>query len=389
MENNKPKVLILYEYFYPGFRAGGPVQSLTNLIIALQHQFQFYVSTTAFDLTATKPYENCNTNCWQNIFLNNNSPVNVWYAKNKKPGFFNLYTSIKKASPHFIFINGLYTQHFLFPLIFKKLGLLKNIQIILSPRGMLQQGSIQIKSTKKKWFIKVINFFNLLENVTYHATTQQEADDVKKYFNANAIITIAGNIPKKPIERITPISKQKGKLKLISLSLINPVKNIHVLISALKNMNDEIELDIYGPLRDKLYWNECEAIMQEIPANISIYYKGELEPNLVQNTIQQYHVFVSLTKGENFGHALYESLSVGRPILTSFFTPWNKLKHNNAGYNVNIHSLNHIQEAIHFFAAMNTEQLNEYCIGAYNIACDYYQQSNFEENYIKLFSKLP
>lgn len=386
MENNKTKVLILYEYFYPGFRAGGPVQSLTNLIIALQYQFRFYVSTTAFDLTATKPYENCNTNCWQNILINNNTPVNVWYAKNKKPGFFNLYTSIKKANPQFIFINGLYTQHFLFPLLYKKLGLLKNTQIILSPRGMLQQGSIQIKSTKKQWFIKAINFLNLLKNVTYHATTQEEADDVKKYFKANATTTIVGNIPKKPIEKINSIQKQKGKLRLISVSLINPVKNIHVLISALNKMDAQIELDIYGPLRDEIYWKECETTMQEVPYNISINYKGELQPKLVQSTIQQYHVFVSLTKGENFGHALYESLSVGRPIITSFFTPWNNLHYNKAGYNVNIHSLNDIQQAINFFAAMNTEQLNEYCIGAYNMACDYYQQSNFEENYLKLFS---
>jgi hypothetical protein len=52
----KKKILVLYEYFYPGFKAGGPIQSLVNLVLAMQHQYEFYVATTAYDLQTAIPY---------------------------------------------------------------------------------------------------------------------------------------------------------------------------------------------------------------------------------------------------------------------------------------------------------------------------------------------
>ncbi|MBW7913340.1 MAG: glycosyltransferase, partial [Taibaiella sp.] len=36
-----------------------------------------------------------------------------------------------------------------------------------------------------------------------------------------------------------------------------------------------------------------------------------------------------------FGHAIYEALSSGRPVVTSNNTPWNGLESAGAGYNIN------------------------------------------------------
>ena len=53
---NKKVVAVLYEYFYPGYKAGGPIQSLVNMILTLQDRFEFKIITTAFDLNETVPY---------------------------------------------------------------------------------------------------------------------------------------------------------------------------------------------------------------------------------------------------------------------------------------------------------------------------------------------
>ena len=54
-------ILIVNEYFFPAYRAGGPIQSLTNLIIALEHEIDFSVFASAYDLSMTEPIPNDET----------------------------------------------------------------------------------------------------------------------------------------------------------------------------------------------------------------------------------------------------------------------------------------------------------------------------------------
>jgi glycosyltransferase involved in cell wall biosynthesis len=42
----------------------------------------------------------------------------------------------------------------------------------------------------------------------------------------------------------------------------------------------------------------------------------------VPGVFRQYDLFVFPTRGENFGHVIIESLSVGTPVLLSDRTPW-------------------------------------------------------------------
>ena len=44
----KLKVLILCDWYEPGYKAGGPIQSITNLIIALENKYTFKVVTSAY-----------------------------------------------------------------------------------------------------------------------------------------------------------------------------------------------------------------------------------------------------------------------------------------------------------------------------------------------------
>ena len=83
-------------------------------------------------------------------------------------------------------------------------------------------------------------------------------------------------------------------------------------------------------------------------------YKGELNPTQVYITLQNYHVFILPSESENFGHALYEAMIAGKPIVTSNNTPWNALAENQAGWNVQLNT-NAIQEVIENAAALNDD----------------------------------
>lgn len=384
----KTKVIVLYEFFYPGYKAGGPVQSLMNMVTLLSSHFNFAVATTAFDLQEQIPYSSVQLDNWNSVQLSKNSQdkIPVFYSSKRSISFWQLYKNIKESNCNIIYINGFYTRHFLFPLIYKKFFLLKGKEIIVSPRGMLQMGALKSKSFQKEIFLSTMKIFGLMKNVKYHATTNDEAEDVKKIFGKSAKVVVAGNVPKTPFANSKKAVKQKGVLKLIYLSLITEKKNLLLLLNVLLKSNENIELDIYGPIKDQQYWQQCQQLIKQQFSSILISFKGDISPSLVQEIISKYDALVLLTKGENFGHALYESLSVGTPIITSKFTPWQDLENKFAGWMVDIDNEEAILKQINSLVHYNEQEWQKFSDGALAMAKKYFDENNFVEDYSLLFN---
>lgn len=383
---SKPIILIVYEYFYPGYKAGGPIQSLVNMVLALQQAYTFKVLTTAFDLQANAPYTGIQLNSWNSIQLNSNTqPIEIWYSATPKITMGTFKRIIQESDASTIYINGLFTQWFLQPLLLHKLNHLKGKQIIICPRGMLQAGALSVKPFKKKVFLALLKRINLFKGIRWHATNQEEANDIRKNISTKAAITVASNIPKPPVSKITFSNKVNGKLFLVYLSLITQKKNLLLVLDVLKNCKANIHLSIYGPIKDKAYWHQCQQLIQQMPNNITVKYKGDVQPFKVQETIAQYNAFISLTKGENFGHALFEALGCGRPLITSYFTPWKNLEEKQAGWNVDINSTKQIKNLFEQIAAMNEEEFRKFCIGSINFATEYYLNNQYTHQYKELF----
>ncbi len=379
MHNNPLKILICYDYFFPGYKAGGPVQSLVNLVTALANQYQFYIITSAFDLHAKTPY-NVACNQWNNVMLPGaQQPVNVWYGSAGHPSYSELNYIFKSVSPDTIYLNGLYSYHFfLLPVV--ALKSFKKIRLVISPRGMLQQGALHGKSFKKSIYLNFLKATGLLTNATWHATSGEEEKDIKLHFKTDRVYQ-ASNIPKKPWLTISSSTKQVGQIHLVYLSLIAEKKNLHVLLEALQQTAG-ITLDVYGPVKDKAYWHTCLQLMEAMPKIAK--YKGEVEPATVQDILSKYDALALLTKGENFGHAIYESLSVGRPVIVSHFTPWKNLYNSFAGWNSSL-EIETIRGLFENIKIMSHEQYEVCCAGAHDLAKSYYDNLNIDKPYALLF----
>ena len=340
---------------------------------------------TAYDLHTVNPYSEMELNKWNAVKLYNDSSVSVWYSSKIKPSLAEFYQVIRSAKPDIVYINGFYTNHFLYPLLLKKAGLLKGIEFIIAPRGMLQQGALQNKSFQKKAYLQILKLFGLMKNILFHVTTADEAKDIESVFGGRARTIVAGNIPKRPLSVINYPDKEKGKLKLIYLSIISEKKNLLLLLDSLLICNAPIVLDIYGPVKDENYWQDCLAVIKQLPTNITVTYKGDTAPDKVQSLLEEYDAKILLTKGENFGHALFESLSVGRPIITSFFTPWNELADKKAGWNVDIGNVESIGNLLASLADKDANEWKPFCDGALELANEYYQHQSFTNAYKQLF----
>lgn len=378
-------ILFSYEYFYPGFKAGGPIQSLVNLIQLLNKNYSIYVLTSAFDLNEIIAYENIKNNDWNFVMLPGaNCSINVWYADKKGQNYKTIKTLIADLKPDIIYINSMYSLQFmLFPLLAIN-NLNYPTKAIICPRGMLQNGALQVKPLKKKIFLKGLRLSGLVSKISWHATNEEEKKDISYQFLKSQQITIAHNVPKIPYDKAVNNNKQIGKLNLIYLSLISEKKNLHLLLRGLLQSDNGVSLDIYGPIKDEKYWDqECEPLLDFLKGRV--FYKGNIEPINVQNKILEYDALILLTKGENFGHALYESLSVGRPIITSCFTPWNNLEENEAGWNVDIQQIETITSLLNSIVKIDNNTFQKYCEGAHNLAKEYYYNQNFKDSYSEVF----
>ena len=355
------------------------------MIVALHDLYDFSVITSAYDLASDKPYAGIQLNQWNTILIGN-CKTQIWYS-DKKIDYKEYNKVIKNITADFVFLNCMYSyRYFLFPLLNRKKLFGEETKFIISPRGILQPGSLAVKSTKKKMYLSFLKWTGLLRKCEWHATSDDEALAIQRHFGNKLSIQCISNIPKPPFTAIQASNKEKDILRLVHLSLIAPVKNIKSLMEVLSGCKQKITLDIFGPVKDEAYWQECQQAMLTLPGHISVFYKGDVQPHQVQQTLEGYEGLISLTTGENFGHVLFESLSVGRPIITSHFTPWNELEKRNAGWNVDISNKGSIANLLDELSGKTNEEWQWYCKGAHQLAMKYFEEQNFREEYQKLFS---
>jgi glycosyltransferase involved in cell wall biosynthesis len=361
-------IFISIPWFLPAYKAGGPIQSIDNLVNNYTENIEYKIFCGNTDLN-NEPLQNIEEDKW----IQYNAHTQVWYTSNNNASK-NIQTQVKLIQPDVIFIIGIFSwQYNIVPLLFCKAK-----KKILSVRGMLHTGALSQKKVKKRMFLNLLNVFNIKGHTSFHATDISEAAFIKNEFGPNAKIYVAGNFAKSILHKHL-LHKEPNFLKLITIALISPMKNHLLILQALQNCTANMEYNIYGPIKDTDYWELCKIQIGLLPLNIKVQYHGEIKPTEIENVLAQNHVFIMPSKSENFGHALVESLSAGKPIITSHATPWNNLLDNKAGINCN-EDLHTICNAINLFAGMNAETYEQFANGALQYATN---KNNKEALYIQ------
>jgi glycosyltransferase involved in cell wall biosynthesis len=371
------KIFITIPWFLPAFRAGGPVQSIANLVREFHEDVEYLIFCGDTDLNGVE-LANIEKNKWTRF----NKQTLVWYADKKKISE-TLVKQVELLKPDLLFIIGLFSWHYnMVPMIF-----CKGTKKIISVRGMLHPGALSQKKWKKKIFLQLFKQLKYQSKVSFHATAEEEKNYIISYFKKPANIYVAGNFPNK-ISLQSIEKKEAGKLKLISIALISPMKNILKVLEALEHLTFEIEYNIYGPVKDDDYSNLCKEQITNLPGNIRVCNHNEIEPGNVKEALAGSHVFILPSKSENFGHAIFEALSAGRPVITSNNTPWNHLKEMKAGINISIENDKVLIDAITFFALMDQDELEKWSLGAYHYSEKAIDVERIKNEYRKMFHQI-
>ncbi len=377
----KKRVLIFYDHFYPAYKAGGPVQSLVNLIRNLSAEFDFYIVCKPHEMGETTVLSNIEINKWTS--WENKASVMYWnYSFSKRNELKKL---IADVQPTIVFINGLYSFYFsILPLWYASKN--KGSKIILSARGMLHPGALAQKATKKKGFLFLLKFSGIQKKICWHATDEKEKEFIQNKIGTQAEIIIAGNFAN-TLQPLPLLNKESGQLILGTIALISPMKNHKAIAEALLNCTVSITWHIYGGIKDEEYWNECKVLIQKMPLNVKVIYHGMLAPTELQKALDSIQVFIMPSESENFGHAIAEALSAGKPVITTNTTPFVQLTNEKAGVVVAIDQLaDQLPAAIQKFVAMDSTEYEQYSSNATKFINKFISVENLHQQYNTLFN---
>ncbi len=351
--NEKPVVMIFLDWYLPGFKAGGPVRTAVNMVARLRNDFDFRIVTRNTDLNETKPYPGIKSDSW----VTAPDGIPAYYFSQRQLSLRNIKKLILDIQPDAVHLNSMFSFYFtMLPLlVLKNSGIV--CRVVLGPRGMLSSGALSIKPLKKKLFLGAAKTFGLFRNVTWHASTPVEREEIYKTFGKNIPVQLAIDLaPEIKIRKLIR-EKKSGYAKLYFLGRVSEVKNLLFNIRVLKNLSTECSVDfhIYGPVEEPAYWELCKKEIESLPENVRVTYKGNLDNSLLHETLRDYHFLFLMTKNENYGHAIVESLVEGCPVIISDRTPWRNLSSRKAGWDLSIDQTEPVTRVIEETCRMNQE----------------------------------
>jgi len=377
---NKKKILVLIDWFLPGYRAGGPIQSVSNLLELLKHEYEFAIITKDTDHQSNVPYPNIESNTWID-----REGYRIYYYSDAYISMSRLKDLVLAEQCDYLYINSMYSVPFtIWPLLL--FGRKKQaFQIVLSPRGMLQPGSVTIKAWKKVPFLKLVRWSGIPRNIRWFATNEDEKSFMEGHFGQGLDIRIASNIPRQLQHPWKSLPKRSGAARFVFTSRVSPIKNLEFFIGLLKDAKGEVIFDIYGTKEEDSYWAICERAIAALPPNVSVNYKGEVPQPQVAEVLSNYHFFVSMSKGENFGHAIFEAMIAGRPVLIGDRTHWHNLAPQKVGWDTPLDQPAAHQKVIAQCIAMGQEEYDTWSLAAWSFAKRYKESPEILEKVRKIF----
>lgn len=359
MSESHPTLLIISQWYPPAFKAGGPIRSVYNLVQLLDGQIDYSVITSSFDLDGSsinhtnKHVVECNNGVeLKRILKEHNGPV---------------------------YLNSMFSWRYgILPLFYSK-------RVFLSPRGMLKKSALRHKSTKKWFYLRLANLLRLYRNTHFIASNTSELEEIKEQINKHEGISILQNVAAEPVSEPLRLDKKTGELRIIHVGRVHKIKNPLFLLNVLKSIDHPVHLTLVGPVEDEKYWQKCQRVISDLKqVGHRIEFHGALPPDQIDHLILKSHFLVSPSLGENFGHAIFGSLALGRPVLISDRSPWQYLHRECAGWDLDLNEeewTKHLNEMIQ----LDQSEFNRKCNGALEFARIHSVNDELKDRYTQLF----
>jgi glycosyltransferase involved in cell wall biosynthesis len=322
----RPRVLVIADFYLPGFRAGGPVRAISNTIRRLASDADFFVVTKDHDADGT-PYRDVQRGRW----TAGSTFGRVFYTPRLTPNV--LRRCVVDSACDVIWLNSFFSRGSIGVLAYRRMGRIRR-PVLLAPRGEFAPGALALKPRRKAIGRRLLQWTGCLRSIHWLASSDLEWEQVGKAIGAASITCIPESVADVADDGERWPRKSKGRLRAVFAGRIVPTKNLSFLLEVLGRCDGGIHLDVVGPIEDPVYWDTCRALMARLPPGVTVAYVGEAAHHDLQRRLPTYDVLILPTLGENFGHVVVEAWAAGCPVLLSDRTPWRQLEAQGLGWDI-------------------------------------------------------
>ncbi len=353
--------MIFCDFYLPGFRSGGGMWTVVNLVDRFCDQYDFFIVTRNYDSKAdTTTYTTVKTDEWNQV---GNAQVYYFSAGSLKLN--KVVELIAHVKPDTFFLNSAFSMPVRKLLTARRKGMLPEIPVILAPCGEMAKGARSVKPLKKQLFLKYSDFVGLYKGVIWKGSFESEKQEIHDVMGAEAEVMVAPDLVPKAIipdysQEWKP-KKEKGSVRFVFISRLVPKKNISYFLERLLDIRDgNVTFDIVGPLEDQVYWKHCQDIIARLPNNITVNVTGAFpEQRDALRRVCESHFFAMPTLNENFGYVFIEGLAAGCPLLISDRTVWTDIDERGVGWRIPLENPEKYIEQINTCIAMEDAEYSE------------------------------
>jgi glycosyltransferase involved in cell wall biosynthesis len=345
----KPTVLVLLGAYWPGNDATGPNQSFRALVGALSQDYKFKV------VARDRPRGAAATPPKVSAWIEEHG-IAVYRCPVSPLGAVGLREVLRTTSYDALVLNGFFDREFSIPaLLLRRASQVRSVPTLLSPRGEFSGGALSLKSGRKRVYLQAARALGLFTDVWLHATGEEERADIEAAFSWSRGVLVAPNL-RPPLRPAPRAERADGVLRVAFLSRIDRMKNLDYAIRVLASVSVPVRLDIFGPVTHPDHKAECERLIDALPPHVGASFKGAIPNSEVFSTLSGYELFFLPTRGENFGHAIFDALEAGVPVLLSDRTPWQDIEQRGAGWTLPLDRPDLFKAAIEKLAEMPHEE---------------------------------
>ncbi len=350
-EKNK-KTIFVYIYGYlPAMNYGGPVTSIYNFVNQFGDDYDIRIVCSNHE-HGKKEILNGISEGWNKV-----GKANVYYLSEKQYTWKLFSELMSPFTVCMVYLTGVFSYKLNHAAI--KSSRIIGVKPIIAIRGEICVNVLKMKAYKKIPYLFLMRKIHEYKDVIFQVTSDEEKIQLIKYLgvNENKIVFLP-NISFVSFDYKSR-NKKEGEARFIFISRIHPKKNLMDAIKAINRSDGKVLFDIFGPIEDEKYWNQCKIEISNAPSNVKINYMGALDMMDAKRIFNNYHFFVFPTLTENYGHVIAESLICNCPvILSKGTTPWDDVNEI-AGYTVILHDIADLTKKINDGIDMNQEDYDK------------------------------
>ena len=332
------KINLIIPSFYPATIYGGPIFSTLHTCkeLAKLDDIKINVSTT-------------NTNMHDKLDVETNKDIRFednFYVKYYDETIINrfsfqllinIWKDIEKSD--IIHIQGIFDTPTPISLFYAKLF---NKPVLLSPRGSLGIWCIGNGSKFKTIWLNYL-LKPLVKNINWHATAQQEKDEILSIYPDAKVEIIPNGIEYDKFQSSNFLSKNEYSKKFIhqeiepnkivvSMGRLQKKKGFDILIDSfyetLKSFPNSILLIAGGNEGEE---ENLKNQIKNLNLESNVFLIGAIEGQDKIDFLANADLFCLPSHNENFGNVYVESLATGTPIVASKMTPWSEVEDYDCG----------------------------------------------------------